>query len=289
MLGSRLVASFAKQHRVTAVIHTSAFPTEPPEIAMIAKCDLTDRNAAKALIEASACDVVVNSAAMTDVDDCEENADLASRINCGIVAKLLDVVDPERIRFVQISTDYLFDGESGPYPEDASPNPLNVYGQTKLEAEQLIENWAGYKLIVRTSALYDSIGRGKANLFTSVYDRLLKGETVNAASDLFCNPIWTVNLSNAIVEAIELQAAGILNIAGSEYMSRHDFALQVARSFNLPAELVRAVPLASLNRKARRPLKAGVDAAKASGLLETKLLAPSEIFSLSDFIPGRKN
>lgn len=289
LLGSRLIAVLAKQNRVTAVVHKSEFPDDPPEGIETVKCDLTDPDAVRTLIPSASADVIVNSAATTDVDGCEDAVSLASNLNCGIVANLLDTIDSEKTRFVQISTDYIFDGESGPYPESASPHPLNVYGRTKLDGELEVNKWNGKSLIIRTSALFDSVGPGKTNLFTSAYDRLSRGEIVKVASDIFCSPMWTVNLSQAIAEAIELDVTGIMNIAGREYMSREEFALQLANAFGLDADLVRALPIDLLNRPARRPYRAGLDVTKASRLLRTKFLSPSEVFSSSDFIDSGKN
>jgi len=289
LLGLRLTTLLSEKFHVIAVTHQHEFPGNISEELQAVKCDLTGRASVRRLVHDFEPDVVINSAAMTDVDACEENQILANKANCDIVAHLIDAIKLDKTRFVQISTDYLFDGRNGPYPEEAVPNPLNVYGRTKLAAERLVREWNGESLIVRTSALFDSKNHGKANLFTAVHSRLRSGETVKVASDLYCNPIWTLNLSAAILETVEQGLTGIINIAGSEYLSRYDFALSVAHEYGFPQQLVQAVPLASLNRKAERPLKAGVDVTRASKLLHTGLLSPAETFVKFDFNGHGKN
>jgi dTDP-4-dehydrorhamnose reductase len=286
ILGRRLVPILADEHNVIALFHRNGPHVSRAAELDVVRCDLSDTTATARLISKIDPDVIVNCAALTDVDGCERNPELAERVNSGAVRNLLDAARSDRAYFVQISTDYVFDGRSGPYPEDSVANPINVYGRTKLEGETAVQSWQGRSLIVRTSALYDCHSTVRANLFAAAYNRLRNGDRVAAASDLYCNPIWAVNLSWALKEVIEMQTLGVINIAGSAYLSRYQFAETVARRYGLPTELVEQVSLADLGRTAPRPLKAGVDITKASGMLRTQLLPPSDVFQLSDFRPG---
>lgn len=285
VLGRRLTPLLAGEYHVTAVIYRNSLQSEESPNLDIRKCDLTDIDATARLVDHTDPDIIINCAAMTDVDGCEDNPELAHRINCGIAENLLKTSDSKKTYFVQVSTDYLFDGKVGPYTEDAAPNPLNVYGRTKWEAEKIIRAWSGDSLIVRTSALYDCFALERANLFASIYARLKSGQIVKAASDLYCNPIWSQNLSMALKEAIKNRITGILNIAGREYLTRYRFACTIAEQFGFPSKIVREVPLSELNRRANRPCRAGVDITKASEILQTKLLSPSEAFAHPDFQP----
>ncbi len=285
ILGRRLTPILAEDHRVIASIHRSELKLDQPASLKVEECDLTDTDAAARLIDETNPDVVINCAAMTDVDGCEENSVLADRVNSGVVKNLLHAISKQETYFVQISTDYVFDGKVGPYPEDSATNPVNIYGQTKLDGEASVRSWEGRSLVVRTSALYDCHSTEKANLFASTYNRLRNGEPVNAASDLYCNPIWTVNLARAVKEAVEKQTCGILNIAGAAYLSRYQFSMSIAKHYGFPSKLVNRLLLADMNRRAERPLRAGVDISLASKTLKTELLSPDEVFSLSDFNP----
>lgn len=285
ILGRRLAPILAEDHRVIASIHRNELKLDQPTTLKVKKCDLTDTDAAARLIDETNPDIVINCVAMTDVDGCEENPVLAERVNSGVVKNLLHAVSKEDTYFVQVSTDYVFDGKAGPYPEDSAANPINMYGQTKLDGEAAVRSWEGRSLVVRTSALYDCHSTEKANLFASTYNRLRNGQPVNAASDLYCNPIWTVNLASALKEAVDKQACGILNIAGPAYLSRYQFSMVIAEHYGFPSELVNRLSLADLNRRAERPLRAGVDISLTSKILKTELLSPDEVFSLSDFNP----
>lgn len=285
MLGRRLVHVLAMDHDVVAVTNEMDLDVSAEESIRKAKYDLTGVEATAKLLDDVSPDVIVNCAAMTDVDGCETNPVLARKVNCGIVESIVGLMDRQNTYFVQISTDYLFDGKSGPYSEEAETNPINVYGKTKLEAEATVASFAAKYIIIRTSALYDSMNSKRANLFSSLYAPLSQRKTVKAASDLYCNPIWTLNLARAISEAIDLNLHGILNIAGDEYLTRYEFACKLAKSFGFSTDLVKPVNLADLKRSAPRPLKAGVDVAKARMILKTELLAPKQVFSHPEFSP----
>ncbi len=285
ILGRRLTPILAEDHRVIASIHRNGLKLDQPTTLEVKKCDLTDTDAAARLIDETNPDIVINCVAMTDVDGCEENPVLAESVNSRVVKNLLNAINKEETYFVQISTDYIFDGRAGPYPEDSATNPINMYGQTKLDGETSVRSWEGRSLVVRTSALYDCHSTEKANLFASTYNRLKNGEQVNAASDLYCNPIWTVNLARALKEAVEKRACGILNIAGPAYLSRYQFSALIAEHYGFSPELVKRLPLADLKRRAERPLRAGVDISLTSKILKTELLSPDEVFSLPDFNP----
>jgi len=285
ILGRRLTPILADSHQVIALIHRDELQLSQPAALDVKRCDLTDADATAQLVDEADPDVVVNCAAMTDVDGCEENVGLADRVNSGIVKNILLAVSKEKTYFVQISTDYIFDGEAGPYPEGSKPNPINVYGKTKLDAETLVKSWGGRSLIVRTSALYDCHSTEKANLFASTYNRLQDGRQVVAASDLYCNPIWAVNLAEALDEVIEERTSGIINIAGPEYISRYRFSVTIAEHYGFRPNLVSGKPVAELKRRAPRPLRAGVDIARAISILRTDLLSPNEVFSSPGFKP----
>jgi dTDP-4-dehydrorhamnose reductase len=285
ILGRRLTPILAEDHRVIASIHRNELKLAHPATLEVKKCNLTDVDAAARLIDETKPDIVINCAAMTDVDGCEENPVLAESVNSGVVKNLLRAINREVTYFVQISTDYVFDGKAGPYPENSAANPVNIYGQTKLDGEAVARSWEGRSLVVRTSALYDCHSTENANLFASTYNRLHDGKPVSAASDLYCNPIWAANLARALKEAVEKQIRGILNIAGPAYLSRYQFSMAIAEHYEFPRGLVKRLSLAELNRKAQRPQRAGVDISLASKVLDTKLLSPAEVFSVSDFNP----
>ncbi len=283
VLGSRLVPILAEEYHTVAVFHNEKPEVDSSSGIKLRQCNLTDSDATARLMDETDPDIIVNCAAMTDVDGCEEHPELADEINHGTVENLLAAHRGGDKHFVQISTDYVFDGLSGLCPEDHEPNPINEYGKTKLAGESAVRRWDANSLIVRTSALYDCHLDQRANLFASTYSRLRNGGTVKAASDLWCNPIWAVNLAHALREAIDRRLTGVLNIAGPEYVTRFAFSQMIAERFGFATDLVQPISLSDLDRKATRPLKAGVAITIATELLQTKLLSPSEAFSAPEF------
>ncbi len=160
----------------------------------IAVGDLTDVRFITDLIAHIRPDVIINLAALTNVEQCETDAALAQMVNVDIVKKLIELA-PEA-RFVQLSTDYVFDGAKGMYTPDDTPAPLSLYGQTKYEAEQVVllgEN----NLIVRTSGTYDWPGRD--NLFTFFYNRLKAGKETFALTGAYYTPIWANDLAEGLL------------------------------------------------------------------------------------------
>ncbi len=282
LLGRRLVPVFTNDYNVTAVVFQNDLQESADEDIRRArekKCDLTDARQVEQLLAETDPSIIINCAATTDVDGCESDPEMAYKLNCGIVENLLNAADNRELYFVQISTDYIFSGGEGQYAEDTTPNPLNVYGRTKLQGEEVVVGSGVDALIIRTCALYDCGHAGKTNLFSSTYDRLKHGEIVRVASDLYCNPMWTVNLADSIKEAVSLHLNGVINIAGPEYISRYDFSSAVARHFGFPDYLVEAIKLSELARAANRPLKAGLDISLALRTLSTRQLTLTEAFT----------
>jgi dTDP-4-dehydrorhamnose reductase len=160
-----------------------------------------------------------------------------------------------------ISTDYVFDGAKGSYGEDDQPNPVNYYGFTKLEAERIVEGTLNF-LIVRTSVLY-GWHPNKLNFATRVLKALSEHQTLRIAKDHVNSPTLSDNLATAIYRAIEQDSRGILHMAGSESISRFDFARRIAQEFKLDERLLFPVEMQELDWVARRPRDSSLRVGKA--------------------------
>ncbi len=212
-------------------------------------------------------DIIINCAAMADVDRCETDREEAHRINVEFVEDIAHICKKRDRLLIQISTDYLFDGQSGPYPEDAVPNPINYYGQTKLMAEQAIVSSGCQHIIARTNHLYGRTGSNPSKLLGWLYGA--RTQEINAAGDQYNNPTWAGNLAEAIIEMIETGFRGVMNIGGPDYLSRYDFALVGAEVFGLDKRNINKVSISGLGMAAPRPLKAGLIIDKMKKLLKT--------------------
>jgi dTDP-4-dehydrorhamnose reductase len=173
-------------------------------------------------------------------------------------------------RLIFISTDYVFDGTKGNYAESDQPNPVSYYGLTKLEAERIVVETLPEALIVRTSVLY-GWHPSKLNFATWTLKGLREHETLRIVRDHINSPTFADNLAYAISVAIERKSRGILHIAGSERISRFEFACKIAQKFHLDERLLVPVEMRDLNWVARRPRDSSLAVGKAEKELGIEL------------------
>jgi dTDP-4-dehydrorhamnose reductase len=228
--------------------------------------DITDLSAVTAAIAGH--DVVVNSAAYTRVDDAESDIEAATAVNATGAGNLAQASRSAGARFVQLSTDYVFDGTAtSPYAEDAPLSPLSVYGSTKADGERLaVAAHPGGTLVLRTAWLYGAHG----DSFVAAMIRLAAAHpTVSVLTDQRGQPTWTVDLARRIIEVIDVDApAGIYHATNSGAASRFDFAREIFRLAGLDPERVTPAAGDSFARPAPRPAYSvlGHDRWSAAGL-----------------------
>jgi dTDP-4-dehydrorhamnose reductase len=156
---------------------------------------------------------------------------------------------------VYFSSDYIFDGRKGPYVERDLANPINVYGRHKLAAEHYVLKWAYGFLIVRTTVVYS----WERKSCVARWIKSLRNDTpISVPIDQIGTPTYAPNLAEIVVELAEARAKGVVHITGPDLLSRYDFALEVARTFELDETLVWGLESQALHQKAARPLKAGM-------------------------------
>ncbi len=210
--------------------------------------------------------VIINAAAMTNVDRCESNREEAWQSNAQLTETVTRIARIFDSKVIQISTDYVFDGASGPYIETDKPNPINYYGKTKLAAENICAQSAVPLAIVRTMWLYGHSIGPKMSFVRWVRQELSAGRTVNIVSDEFGNPTLLDDLAYAVFKIIDKNISGIINVAGEERMSRLEFARGIAEHLELDSTLISPVTNAELHRAAPRPLQSGLLTIKAKSL-----------------------
>jgi len=275
LLGQKLCRNFSSCFKVIAVdLHPQNF-ISPPNL-FYESLDLTDREALRSRIRRHRPRVVINAAAYTDVDGCEIDKTKAWAVNVEGVRNLVEVCGEHKIKIVQLSTDYIFNGKEGPYSEDDPPDPVNFYGETKLESERVIKQGGIDFLIVRTNVLYGFGRQVKKNFLLWLLEKLSAHQKIKIVTDQFNNPTLADNLSLCILEMVRKNIGGIFHIGGAEYLSRYDFALKVARNFDLNPEDISPARTRALNQKAKRPYRGGLKIDKAKKVLKTKLLNVEE-------------
>ncbi len=231
------------------------------------KLDITSKNNVRKIIETYSPDIIVHLAAITNVDLCESNKELAWNNNVKATQNILDSVRGTKCKIIFISTDYVFDGLSGPYSETDQPNPINYYGKTKLAAENIIRGSGQPWVIIRTNVLYGNSFINKASFVKWIIDSLSQKQKINVVDDQFGNPTWTGALSEAIKLSMIMNVNEILNYGGSEFISRFEFAKKIAKIFNLNSSLISPIKTCDLNQLAKRPLQSGLITTKIEDIL----------------------
>ena len=212
-------------------------------------------------------DIIVHLAAITNVDLCETNKDLAWNNNVKATENILHHIRGTKCKIIFISTDYIFDGTAGPYSENDKPNPINYYGKTKLAAENIKRGSAQPWVILRTNVLYGNSHLNKASFVKWIIDSLSKKEKIKVVNDQFGNPTWTAALSEAIKISMVMNVNDIFHYGGSEFISRFEFAKTIANIFNLDSSLIIPIKTNDLNQKAKRPLNSGLITSKIEDVL----------------------
>ena len=198
---------------------------------------------------------------------CESNKELAWNNNVKATENILDSIRGTKCKIIFISTDYVFDGFSGPYSENDQPNPINYYGKTKLAAENIIRGSGQPWVIIRTNVLYGNSFINKASFVKWVIDSLSQKKKISVVDDQFGNPTWTGALSEAIKLSMIMNVNEILNYGGSEFISRFEFAKKIAKIFGLNSSLISPIKTRDLNQIAKRPLKSGLVTSKIENIL----------------------
>lgn len=210
----------------------------------------------------------------TNVDGCELDPERSYQVNVAGVKRVAAVSKRLGARLIYFSSDYVFDGTAGPYGEEDLVAPISVYGRHKALAEQICLELAD-SAVVRTTVVYGPEPQQK-NFVYRLIKTLGAGETLKVPADQVGNPTYNPNLAQAAVELGQSKLAGIFNLAGSERVSRYEFALEAARVFNLPTDSILPVSTASFNQPARRPLEGGMKLEKAKSALKTELIGYRE-------------
>ena len=219
------------------------------------RIDIRDFPMLKNIINITSPDVIVNLAAMTNVDGCEQNPLLAREINTAGVQHLCDAFDG---KIVHLSTDYVFDGQDGPYSEESQVNPISVYGETKLASERILLYSNPSHLVIRGNVIYDDLKSTQASFLNWVVDSLEDRKEIYVVNDQINNPTWTVSIADIILLCIEKSVSGIVHWADADLLNRYDFALKIADKFELDSKLIKPITTDELEQDASRPLQSGL-------------------------------
>jgi dTDP-4-dehydrorhamnose reductase len=230
-------------------------------------CDLTDAAAVHSTVKAFRPDVVFNPAAATDVDGCERDKAMAWAVNVEAVASLGRACAEQGTHLVHVSTDYVFDGESGPYDEAAAPNPRGAYATSKWLGEWAARYSVPNATIARTAVVYGWPAAGRPNFGSWLLSSLAAGKTVQLFEDQFVSPSLADNVAEMLVELGERRVGGIFHAAGAEVVDRLTFGRALCERFGFDPALIRGSRLADAKLLSPRPRHSGLRVDKAQGVL----------------------
>jgi len=218
------------------------------------RLDITDPTAVKALIRSVKPSLVVNAAAMTDVDGCEKNPDEAKHVNETAAGQLAFVSNEVGAAFVHISTDYVFDG-TGPATEETDPHPLNEYGETKLFGERVVQQAHAKPVILRLSSVFGWNRRSsKTNAVTWILQKLEAHEEVPLFNDQQVTPTYARTAAEVAFDLWDQHASGLFHVSCLDCSSRVEMGQAVAEVFHISNPKLNPISLASVALRAKRPL-----------------------------------
>jgi dTDP-4-dehydrorhamnose reductase len=213
---------------------------------------------------------------MTDVDGCEKDREMAWKVNVLATENVAQACKTHGSRLVYISTDYVFDGQAGPYSETDTVSPAQYYGETKLEGEKKVYAALPDALTVRICVPYDWNTQAKPNFLMWLVSKLEAKEKVKIVTDQWNTPTCMPHAAEIMLQLLEKGAKGIFHVSGRDFLDRYDFSMQVCKVFGLDPSLMEPCTSEGFKQIAARPMRGGLKCGKAETFLSQKMLTTSE-------------
>jgi len=253
LLGQSLVNRFSESYQVfkASVEHEDYIPASGYSYR---STDIVNRSKVIRFLDQIRPDIIINAAAYTNVDKCELEEEVCWNANVKAVENIIEGAERFQPLIVQISTDYVFDGEMGGYREIDDPNPRGIYARSKYAAENMIRACDLEYLIIRTQVLYGTGNKVRNNFVSWVIGELRNGNQIQVVGDQIGNPTYVDDVSEAIARLLQMNEFGLFHVSGSEIISRYNFAVKIAEQFGLDAQKIDKIKTGDLNQKAPRPM-----------------------------------
>ncbi len=253
LLGQNLIRKFLGEYRIFAASNEPQnnlkdLNTDYQQL------DITNRTEVRDYFERIEPEVIINTAAWTDVDGCEEDRETCWNINARAVEHIVESAMAIKPILVQLSTDYIFDGMEPPYHELSEPRPQGNYARSKLAAEETVKGGALEYIIARIQVLFGKGVNVRPNFVTWLIGELRQGRRVRIVNDQIGTPSFAPDVAEAIHRLLQNEAYGVYHIASPESLSRYEFALKIADVFDLDKQLIQEITTKQLNQKAPRPV-----------------------------------
>ena len=277
-LGGHLVAQAKSRFQVVTTYFEHEYRSGGVEWEF---ADLTKIDTIESVINRIKPQIIIHSAALSNIDECENKKEFASLINYKATEELAVISFKNNIRFIFVSSDMVYDGEKGNYIETDEVNPINFYGDTKVMAEKKIREICTNYVIARAALIYGTSLTQSRSFSDKILHNINNRQHTNLFYDQFRTPILVDNLAEALIELCELPFTGTLNLGGSEIISRYDFGVAMADIYNFPAMLLKRYSMNDFAFKAKRPRDVSFNIAKAQNLLSTKFVDCKEGLKIS--------
>ncbi|TFG60255.1 MAG: SDR family oxidoreductase [Spirochaetales bacterium] len=257
------------------------FPGKLPEGVSLREMDLTDGKALEKALSDHSPEVIVHTAAVSDIDVCEHNRELAKKVNVEVTARLVEYCARTNTKLIYFSTDSVFDGKKGMYTEEDKPVPLNFYAETKVYSEELIKKGLTNWVIIRPSLIVGLPVSGTGNSFLrKTLDAVAEGKEVAFPKEEIRTPLDVITLSLCVWELAGTNLTGYFHLAGNDRTSRYEMALRIADKFNFSRNLVVPKQPDATGGRAPRPVDASLNNAKAKRTLATPMRSLESGFDL---------
>ncbi len=259
LLGQKLVALLANKEGITLLATSKgANRISNTNGYQYQSLDITNENEVATIFNSFKPDTIINTAAMTNVDSCESLQKECWKLNVTAVEFLIKYAEEHQAHLVHLSTDFVFDGENGPYKETDQANPLSYYGKSKLAAEELVQQANTKWSIVRTIIVYGvAENMSRSNIVLWAKQALEKGDPLTIVNDQFRSPTLAEDLAIGCWLIAEKQATGIFHLSGKDLMSIIELVYRVADFYGYDKSNLQPIKSSSLNQAAKRPPKTG--------------------------------
>ena len=269
LLGQKLVSLYTQDANTTLVATARGANRLPiSELYTYISMDITQKEEVMRVITEEKPDVVIHTAAMTNVDQCEVEKEACWAQNVYAVSYLAEACQTVDAFLVHVSTDFIFDGADGPYKEEATANPLSFYGWSKLAAEHILLHSSVRWSIARTVLVYGiAHDMSRSNIILWVKKSLEEGKTIRVVTDQWRTPTLAEDLAVGCQLIADQRAEGIFNISGEELLTPYEMAQQTAAFFGLDATLIQEADGSTFQQTAKRPARTGFDLTKSKAVL----------------------
>lgn len=264
LLGANLVVALSETFTVLAAYKSNRMDSDLVDCFQL---DLTERERVASLFAQRRPDRIIHCAAQTDVDYCEAHPEEAHLANVDAAHNVALAAGAVGAQLTYVSTDSVFDGGKGMYNEQHQPEPINVYGRTKLEGEQTVKALLPDSLVIRTN-IYGWNMQEKESLAEWVLGRLERGEPVNGFRDVYFSPILVNDLADVLLRMLKLDLSGTYHVGGRRRCSKYQFARYLASVFGHEVDLIRPVSVSESHLAAPRPKDTSLDVEKVTQSLD---------------------